>query len=143
MSRYELHADDGVNWCLLYTKPRAEAWVEANLRKQGFESLLPWTATRGGMAPLFPRYLFAGHRQGQRSQSLAGTYGVQYVVQCAGRPARVPAEVIREIAGRMDARGVVQVETSAQVDPLFAKRQRERLVALEKFAAAGFKVRIA
>jgi hypothetical protein len=41
----------------------------------------------------------------------------------------------------MDERGVVVVETLAGVDPIFAKRQRERLVALEKFAAAGFRVR--
>jgi hypothetical protein len=143
MSRYDLHADDGVTWCLLYTKPRAEAWVEANLRKQGFVCLLPWTPTRAGMGPLFPRYVFAGHRPGQRPQSLAGTYGVQYVVHFADRPARVPSDVIHEIAARMDGRGVVHVEKLARVDQLFARRQRERLAALEKFAAAGFRVRSA
>ena len=143
MSRYELDADDGVSWCLLYTKPRAEVWVDANLRKQGFVCLLPRVGTRAGLGPLFPRYVFAGYTPGQRSQSLAGTYGVQYVVHCAGRPARVPAEVIAEIVARMDARGVVELERSSGADPIFAKRQRDRLATLEKFAAAGFKVRVA
>jgi hypothetical protein len=143
MSRFELRADDGITWCLLYTKPRAEAWVTANLGRQGFAYLLPWTPTRTGVGPLFPRYVFAGHRRGQRTESLAGTYGVQYVVHCADRPACVPSGVIHEIAARMDARGVVRVEELTPVNHLFAKRQRERLAALEKFAAAGFRVRIA
>lgn len=128
-------------WRLLYTKPHAEAWVEANLRKQGFESLLPRTATRTGFGPLFPRYLFAGFRLGQRAEAFAGTYGVKYVVHCGARPAIVPMELIAEIRSRMNANGVVVVD--AGVDPLFARRQRERLATLAKLAAAGFRVRAA
>jgi hypothetical protein len=143
MSRFEWQADDGLTWRLLYTKPRAEAWVEANLRNQGFACLLPRVRTRSGVGPLFPRYLFAGVRRGQRSKSLDGTYGVQYVVSCGAAPALVPAEVIGEVAARMDERGIVHVETVSGVDPMFAKRQRERLAALERFAAAGFRVRSA
>ena len=47
-------------WQLLYTKSRAEEWVEINLRKQGFATLLPRVRSRSGFGPLFPRYLFAG-----------------------------------------------------------------------------------
>jgi transcription termination factor NusG len=143
MSGFESQDDDGCSWRLLFTKPQAEAWVEANLRKQGFDTLLPRTPKRMGLAPLFPRYVFAGYRPGQRGESFAGTYGVQYVVHCGERPAHVPASVIREIRSRMDERGIVRVEDVSGVDSIFAKRQRERLDALAKFAAAGFKVRIA
>lgn len=143
MSSFEPNADDGCFWRLLFTKPRAEAWVEANLRKQGFEVLLPRTATRSGFGPLFPRYVFAGFAAGQRPDSMAGTYGVQYVVHCGAAPARVPADVIAQIRSRMNERGVVVVERLGDVDPIFAKQQRARIEALEKFAAAGFRVRVA
>jgi hypothetical protein len=43
----------------------------------------------------------------------------------------------------MDARGVVTVERSSDADPLFATQQRRRLDALARFAAAGFRVRMA
>jgi hypothetical protein len=143
MSRFEWQADEGLRWRLLYTKPRAEAWVEANLHQQGFASLLPRIRTRTGFGPLFPRYVFAGHRDGQRVKSLAGTYGVQYVVQFGVSMAIVPASVIHEITMRMNERGIVHVETLVGADPIFAQRQRDRIAALEKFAAAGFRVRTA
>jgi transcriptional antiterminator RfaH len=143
MSRFEPFADDGLNWRLLYTRPRAEAWVEANLRNQGFACLLPRTRSRAGLGPLFPRYVFAGYRNGHRAESLAGTYGVQYVVRCGASPATVPPSVIQEIAGRMDEWGVVHVESLAGADPIFAKRQRERVYALVRLAEAGFRVRVA
>ena len=143
MSRIELCTDDGVAWCLLYTKHRAEAWVDANLRTQGFACLLPWTPTRVGVGPLFPRYVFAGHRPGQRAERLASTYGVQYVVRFAEQPARVPPEVIEDIRARMDARGIVRLDRAPGVDPMFARRERERVYALTRLAAAGFRVRIA
>jgi hypothetical protein len=143
MSYIESCTDDGVTWCLLYTKHRAEAWVDANLRTQGFACLLPWTPTRAGVGPLFPRYVFAGHHPGQRAEPLASTYGVQYVVHFADQPARVPPEVIEEIRARMDARGIVRLERVPDVDPMFARRERERVYALARLAAAGFRVRVA
>lgn len=143
MSSFETEAADGFTWRLLYTKPHAEVWVDANLRKQGFGVLLPRITGRNGLAPLFPRYVFAGVTAALRGESLGGTYGVQYVVQCGHTPARVPAAVIAEIRARMDAHGIVRVDRVAGGDPLFAKQRRERLAALEKFAAAGFRVRIA
>ena len=144
MSSFEPIADDGCcSWRLLYTKPRAEAWVDANLRKQGFDVLLPRVRGRAGFGPLFPRYVFAGFVKGQRPDAMASTYGVQYVVHCGRAPAMVPAGVIAGLRARMDARGVVTVERSSDADPLFAAQQRRRLDALARFAAAGFRVRIA
>jgi hypothetical protein len=143
MSSSASNAADLCTWRLLYTKPHADAWVEANLRNQGFESLLPRIATRTGFGPLFPRYLFAGYRAGQRAEAFAGTYGVQYVVHCGAKPAIVPLALIEEIRGRMNANGVVVVDAKVGEDPLFARGQRERLETLAKLAAAGFRVRAA
>ena len=126
-------------WVLLYTKPYAETWAEANLRRQGFATLLPRVRRRGSLGPLFPRYLFAGCTPGHPTDPLRSTRGVSYVVHCGERPARVPASVIEEVRARMDASGVVALEASNR-DPLFASAARERIRTLEKLARAGFRV---
>jgi hypothetical protein len=62
------------------------------------------------------------------------------VVRCGEQPARVPFDVIEEIRSRMDAHNVVRL--TGGPDPLFAKTQRERVRALEKLVAAGFRVKV-
>lgn len=128
-------------WQLLYTKPRAEEWVEINLRKQGFATLLPRVRGRSGFGPLFPRYLFAGFDAAQSPRPLRSTLGVLYVVHCGAEPARVPVAVVEEVRGRMDAYGVVEVGDAPASGPLFARRERERTRALVKLVEAGWKVR--
>ena len=132
-----------VRWVLLYTKHHAEEWAEINLRKQGFSTLLPRVRSRTGFTPLFPRYLFAGHVEARTPSVMQNTLGVMYVVQCGDQPARVPAEVIGEIRSRMDQRGIVRLDAQPAATALFALQQRQRLQALAKFAAAGFKVQAA
>ena len=133
-----------VRWVLLYTKQHAESWAEINLRNQGFLTLLPRVRMRTGVAPLFPRYLFAAYADAQRPSTMQNTFGVMYVVQCGEFPARVHCDVIAEIRDRMDHHGVVRLDATESASvALFAKRQRDRLQALEKFAAAGFRVRAA
>ena len=132
--------DSGLYWVLLYTKPRAESWAEINLRRQGFYTLLPRVSSRGSFVPLFSRYLFAACREDQRIQPLRSTRGVQSIVYCGDRPARVPLEVISELRQRMDAHGVVTVDSPPFVDPLFARAERERVRTLVKLAQAGFRV---
>jgi hypothetical protein len=61
-------------------------------------------------------------------------------VHCGEKPARVPLEVVRGIRARMDEHGVVELEGRPLVDSLFARRERERVRALVKFAQAGFRV---
>jgi len=136
-NRSELH------WQLLYTKPRAEAWVEINLRKQGYATLLPRVRQRSGFGALFPRYIFAGFDPMHSPRPLRSTLGVLYVVHCGEHPARVPGRVIEELRARMDAYGVVRLEEVPTPDPLFARQQRERTRALVRLAQAGFRVRSA
>jgi len=130
-------------WELLYTKSRAEEWVEVNLRRQGYSTLLPRVRARSGYRPLFPRYIFAGFEAGRSARELRSTRGVSYVVQCGPQAARVPGEVITEIRGRMDQWGVVVVDAEAPRDSMFGKAERERVRALVRFAEAGWRVRVA
>jgi Transcription termination factor nusG len=130
-------------WKLVYTKVHCEAWSEANLRNQGFSVLLPRVRARAGFAPLFPRYLFVGHEPGRDTRALRSTRGVRYVVMFADHPVRVPQSVIDEVRGRMDAQGVVHLEREANRQPLFDRRERERVRTLVKLAQAGFRVAIA
>jgi transcriptional antiterminator RfaH len=133
------HVDRDLCWLLLYTKARAESWAEINLRKQGFATLLPRVRQSAGLSPLFPRYVFIGAPAESDFRSARSTRGVLYVVQCGEKPARVPLEVIDGIRARMDEHGLVALEGRI-IDPLFARRERERVRALVKFAQAGFRV---
>jgi hypothetical protein len=74
---------------------------------------------------------------------LRSTIGILDVVRCGEQPARVPLEVIEEIRSRMDAHNMVRLFGGPAVDPLFAKAQRERVRALERLVAAGFRVKVA
>jgi transcription antitermination factor NusG len=130
-------------WQLLYTKPHAEEQAELNLRRQGFATLLPRVRNGSDSAPLFPRYIFSGHRPGQPTACLRSTIGVLDIVRCGEQPARVPVEVIEEIHSRMNGHNVVWVGEVPSVDPLFAKAQRERVRALARLVAAGFRVKVA
>ena len=133
-------ADRDLCWLLLYTKARAESWADINLRKQGYETLLPRVRQRDGFGPLFPRYIFVGGPAGSDFRSARSTRGVLYVVHCGEKPARVPLEVVEGIRARMDEHGLVELEGRPVVDPMFARRERERVRALVKFAQAGFRV---
>jgi transcription antitermination factor NusG len=141
------HADmppiGDATWQLVYTKPRAERWVELNLRRQHYLTLLPLVRARAGFQPLFPRYVFVGIAPDSSGRPIAGTRGVQYIVHFGTQPARVPLDVVRDVSARMDARGVVALEKADPEDPLFAKRARERTRALLMFAQAGFRIKSA
>ena len=130
-------------WQLLYTKSRAEEWVEVNLRRQGYSTLLPRVRARSGYRPLFPRYIFAGFEADRSARELQSTRGVSYVVQCGEHAARVPADVIAEIRGRKDQWGVVVVDAAAKPGSLCGTAERERVRALVRFAEAGWRVRVA
>jgi predicted CoA-binding protein len=142
VGEYRTMTDAGIIWLLLYTKPYAEEQAELNLQRQGFATLLPLIRDGYRLAPLFPRYIFSGHQAGQPAESMRSTIGVVDVVRWGERPARVPFEVIQEIRSRMDAHNIVRLSPRPQVDPLFAKPQRERVRALERLVAAGFRTKV-
>jgi transcription antitermination factor NusG len=135
-------SDTALIWQLLYTKPHAETRAELNLRRQGFATLLPRIRNGSESAPLFPRYIFCGHSAGQPTACLRSTIGVLDIVRCGEHPARVPVEMIEQIRSRMNAHSIVRLGEGPKMDPLFARSQRERVRALERLAAAGFRVRI-
>lgn len=142
VGEHQSMSDTVLIWQLLYTKPHAETQAELNLRRQGFATLLPRVRNGSECAPLFPRYIFCGHHAGQPTACLRSTIGVLDLVLCGEQPARVPLEVIEEIRSRMNGRNIVRLGDGPKADPLFAKTQRERVRALEKLAAAGFRVKI-
>jgi len=134
------HVDRDLCWLLLYTKARAESWADLNLRKQGFATLVPRVRQRDGFGPLFPRYVFVGAPAGTDFRPARSTRGILYVVQCGDKAARVPLEVIDGIRARMNEQGIVELHERSPIDPLFARRERERVRTLVKFAQAGFRV---
>jgi transcription antitermination factor NusG len=142
VGEHQSMSDTVLIWQLLYTKPHAETQAELNLRKQGFATLLPRVRNGSECAPLFPRYIFCGHHAGQPTACLHSTVGVLDIVRCGEQPARVPVDVIEEIRSRMNGRNIVRLGDGPKADPLFAKTQRERVRALERLAAAGFRVKI-
>ena len=134
------HVDRDLCWLLLYTKAHAESWADINLRKQGFATLLPRVRQRGGFAPLFPRYLFVGGPAGtefvrRRIRAVCCTL-FTVVRSRRGSPWRSLAVFASEwtSTGSWSSRGAVVR------DPLFARRERERVRTLVKFAQAGFRV---
>ena len=131
-----------IEWILVYTKSRCEAWCAANLKNQGYEVLAPLARSARGIEPLFARYLFVGYEAGRDTRSVPNTRGVTRIVSFGERPARVPQDVVDEVRSRIGPDGVVVLEASAS-SALFDLGQRARLRALEKLAAAGFRIRAA
>jgi transcriptional antiterminator RfaH len=100
------------SWYVIHTKPRQEAVAEANLRRQDFETYLPWfkrTCRRSGkwvdvIEPLFPRYLFA--RFDPYATSIApirSTFGVTKLVSFGNRLSPLPDEVVQVLRLREDS----------------------------------------
>jgi hypothetical protein len=121
---------------LLYTKTRAEAWAEMHLRKQGLATLLPWVRVRGGVAPLFPRYLLAGGAGDLVRAVWPARIGVLYAVPRGDTPARIAPEIIACVRDRTDARGIVTLDPEPHPDSLFTPSRRDRVRALLRLAGA-------
>ncbi len=133
----ESAVDVDTSWLLLYTKGRAEDWVEIQLRKRGFATVQPRVRSRSGFAPLYPRYVIVGERAGSPIGSLVEPLGALYVVHRGDAVVCVPPGVVQAIRSRMDRRGVVHLGGSASGDALFARAQRDRVRALLESAGAA------
>jgi transcriptional antiterminator RfaH len=94
-----------VHWLLAYTKPRGEKIAEDNLRRQGFECVLPWISVqkrrRGKWLwidePLFPRYVCVGAHEDQSWAPVRSTLGVTSLVRFGTQFATVPETLIRDL----------------------------------------------
>jgi transcriptional antiterminator RfaH len=103
------------HWYLIYTKPRREAVAEANLKRQGFNTYLPWLAKphpRGhtrtaSVEPLFPRYLFVEVDTGEQSVApIRSTFGVSRIVTFGGRLIPVAGDLIEALKQQTAADGL-------------------------------------
>ena len=90
-------------WYVVQTKPRKEREAEENLRRQAFETYLPWlqqARRRGGrwtkvIEPLFPRYLFVYMDIEQESVApIRSTYGVSKLIKFGQHIQPLASEVI-------------------------------------------------
>ena len=113
-----------LDWYLVYTKPRNESVVSAQLARQGYEAYLPLYKTlrraAGGMAvqrnPMFPRYLF--FRPGHAGHSIApvrSTLGVSNIVRFGLKPATVSVELLEALRSFELAREQADI---AHISPL-------------------------
>lgn len=99
-----------VHWLLAYTKPRSEKVAEENLRRQGFECVLPWISVqkrrRGRWLwidePLFPRYIFVGAHAEQSWAPVRSTLGVTSLVRFGTQFATVPETLIHDLLNAAD-----------------------------------------
>jgi transcriptional antiterminator RfaH len=122
-----------VCWYVVQTHVHAEAKAAAHLARQGYSIYLPRYIKRRRharrvemvAAPLFPRYLFvAVDELTQRWRSIQSTIGVAHLVRHGDVPALVPTEIVDELRGREDARGLIQLD----LRPRFAPGDKIRVV---------------
>ncbi|WP_287434415.1 transcriptional activator RfaH [Maritimibacter sp.] len=94
------------DWYLAQTKANSHLIAERHLTRQGFDVFLPMTRVtqrRGPrfvsrQRPLFPGYLFVREAPGSAPPSAIGhTIGVLRRVVVAGRPARVPDDLVKAL----------------------------------------------
>jgi len=106
-------------WYAVVTKPRSEAVAEQNLRRQGFECLLPRvrrvlrgaSGLKSRVESLFPNYLFLRADPEQLSlASVRSTRGAIGLVRFGAEPVRVPEHVIAGIRERIHDDGLVRLD---------------------------------
>ena len=95
---------DTLHWYAIYTRPRFEKKVDAQLKEKGFESYLPlhtvvrqWSDRRKKVEePLFRGYVFVRTTPRERVHSLQ-IIGAVRMVGFGGRPSIVPDEQIEAV----------------------------------------------
>ena len=96
-------------WYALYTRPRFEKKVDAELRRKGLESYLPvqtvvriWSDRRKKLTlPLFPSYVFIHTTDLERYVALQ-TLGAIRLVSFNGAPTPIPDYQIRAVQGLLE-----------------------------------------
>jgi len=105
-------------WYVLYTKPGNEDLVTHQLTGAGLNVLNPKISVRrylkGIIAervePLFPNYIFAEFDIIRYYHLVKYTRGVKYIL-FRDNPVEMPPVVIHEVESRMDARGLIKIDT--------------------------------
>jgi len=104
-------------WALVQFKPNSDAVACRNLSRQGFEIFLPRIEVTSKTAikfvrslkPLFPGYLFVRiNTEVGGWRAINSTYGVSRIVTTAGKPTRVPDELVDDIKRRCDSQNTIQ-----------------------------------
>ena len=93
--------DETLNWYALYTRPRFEKKVQAELHRKNIESFLPlqtivrqWSDRKKRVEePLFRSYVFVNVSANERIRSLQVT-GVVRMVGFGGKPSVIPDDQI-------------------------------------------------
>jgi transcription antitermination factor NusG len=102
-------------WYALYTAPRHEKRVAAQVEQQGFASFLPlyrsirrWKDRRKELAlVLFPGYVFVRMALENRLRVLQ-LPGAVHLVTFNGQPAELPEEEIESLRSRLDGAGNIE-----------------------------------
>jgi transcriptional antiterminator RfaH len=108
-----------INWFAIHTKPRRENYAATNVSALGIEILLPRVKAerlvRGAAEqiakPLFPGYFFARIFPENSLELVNTARGVLQVVSSGRIPIPVEEEVVREIQGRVQEDGFIQIRS--------------------------------
>lgn len=124
-TRFGMSSDEAAPWYVAHTKPRQEEVARRNLLRQGYCVYLPQLTIRrgphgrqkGGLTPLFPRYLFFQVRDaGQSISPVLSTHGVATIVRFGGVPAVLRPETLEDLRA-LEYRQSIEAEESALLRP--------------------------
>ena len=114
-------------WLAVYTQPHKEYLVRDFLEAESLTVYLPQVRNkvqrgdRRSQRPFLPHYLFLQEPGEEALAELRWTPGVRQVVSFAGRPARIPDEVIQHLKARLKAFELPEEDT-------FVRGQKVRIV---------------
>lgn len=106
--------DHGTSWFLIQLKPNCANIADKNLKRQGFQTFLPFeeeTRQRNGkfvtaLRPLFPGYFFVAFNVAQGLwRTVNSTYGITRLVSFGMEPTAVPLDLVSQLMLRCDAKG--------------------------------------
>lgn len=103
-------------WYAVRTKPRCEAFAEANLQRLGVETFLPMLMEhkqmicehRQSSTPLFPGYLFVRCEMPAKYRAVSYAAGVKSIVSFGAGPSVVDDSIVDSIKGQA-VNGVIEI----------------------------------
>lgn len=104
------------SWAIVQLKPNAYKIAKRNLRRQKFESFLPYeeiTKYKNGQyiltkRPLFPGYMFVAFEKGSMLwHKINCTYGISKLLTICNEPHTVPNTIIATLMAQCNSAGVL------------------------------------